>query len=151
MHWELHHEALESLLEALDADRDTASIRYETLRRKLIDFFSWQRCLNAKDLADDEALDRYAFSIARLILKEEKRSRELPYPAPQEEDDALPDRMIHCLNALARESREFDHPVLLRRSHGPCLDDGNYDERLAQPCDAHSRKVVRLHDEAARP
>jgi DNA-directed RNA polymerase specialized sigma24 family protein len=130
MRWELHREALESLLAALHADRDTASIRYETLRRKLIDFFSWQKCTHAEDLADEalnrlarrvhegetiQGLDRYAFGIARLSLKEEERSRqvrtralrELQSPAPEEEDHAVADRMIHCLNALPRESREL--------------------------------------------
>src|SRR6202011_6143813 len=84
--------AFEQLLRTLDPDRDNASRRYEALRRKLIDLFTWEHCESPDELAD-EALnrlakrlsegvsldgagtDRYAFGIARFLMREESRTR----------------------------------------------------------------------------
>src|ERR1035438_2244449 len=55
--WELNREALARLLEALDADQDTAGEKYIALRTSLTDLFAWQRCDSPDNLAD-ETLNR---------------------------------------------------------------------------------------------
>src|ERR1035438_9433104 len=57
--WELNREALARLLEALDADQDTAGEKYIALRTSLTDLFAWQRCDSPDNLAD-ETLNRVA-------------------------------------------------------------------------------------------
>ena len=49
--WTLSGEALDRLLAALDADREAASHKYEALRRRLIDLFSWEHSEAPEDLA----------------------------------------------------------------------------------------------------
>jgi hypothetical protein len=78
--------AFECLLAALDPDRDRAGERYEILRLRLIDFFTW-RGAHGADVLADEALDRvsrrllggevvggeigrYALGVARYVLRE---------------------------------------------------------------------------------
>src|SRR5262245_56359395 len=98
--WALNREALDRLLEALDPDRESASRRYEELRRKLINLFAWERSETPEDLADetlnrlarrlsegvtiDGSVDRYAYGIARLLLREETRARQKRDAALQE-------------------------------------------------------------------
>ena len=40
--WQLSREALDRLLEALGPNREEASLRYEALRARLIDLFTWE-------------------------------------------------------------------------------------------------------------
>src|SRR5262249_39889790 len=83
-------ETFEALLRALAPDRMSAAIRYETLRRKLIRFFEWERSLAAEDRADEvltrfarrvaggevvASPDSYCYAIARLVLREEQAAR----------------------------------------------------------------------------
>jgi DNA-directed RNA polymerase specialized sigma24 family protein len=129
--WELHREALDRLLIALDPDREAASRQYEVLRRKLIDLFSWQKCETAEELADEtldrlarrvyegeaiQALERYAFGIARLVIQEDTRSRQYKERALRDfqvleksksNDAQLWEAMARCLKALPEESRKL--------------------------------------------
>jgi DNA-directed RNA polymerase specialized sigma24 family protein len=80
--------AFEKLLRGLDPDRSAAGDKYENLRRKLARFFAWEGCEFGEDLADEAlnrlarkldegeqigGMERYAFGVARLMLKEEAR------------------------------------------------------------------------------
>jgi DNA-directed RNA polymerase specialized sigma24 family protein len=131
--WELSAEAFEKLLRTLDPDRDRASRRYETLRRKLIDLFTWEHYERPEELADEtlnrlakrlsegvsvegSSADRYAFGIARFLMKEETRSRRSRDLALKEIARLEPHRsrgsdMLHalteCLDALPPDSRKL--------------------------------------------
>jgi DNA-directed RNA polymerase specialized sigma24 family protein len=127
--WELSREALDFLLHALDADRNAAAGRYEELRRKLIDFYTWRNGESPEELADEtlnrlarrllqgepvEKIERYALGIARLLLKEAARRREQRRMALREISSVRPgsaeasetfDAFERCLEALPEASR----------------------------------------------
>ncbi len=86
--WQLDREALDALLGTLAADREAAGARYEELRRRLIDLFSWERCDSPDNLADEVLnrlarkvqdrteiphLEAFTLGIARFVLQEERR------------------------------------------------------------------------------
>lgn len=128
-------EAFDGLLVRLDADREKAGRRYEEMRRKLIDFFSWEGFGEAESLADESLnrlaaklaggidilrLDAYLYGIARLVLKEAARERErhrraidrLHPPEPTFESDGDTDELLRncldsCLGRLPVETRRL--------------------------------------------
>src|SRR5437660_1897600 len=51
--WVLTQEAFDRLLDWLDADRDRAGKKYETVRLRLIKIFTCRGCTEAEDLADE--------------------------------------------------------------------------------------------------
>src|SRR5580700_5918445 len=55
--WTLTRESLEVFLNYLDADRERAGEKYETIRQKLLTLFRCNGCWTAEDLAD-ETIDR---------------------------------------------------------------------------------------------
>jgi RNA polymerase sigma factor (sigma-70 family) len=89
----LTREGLDTLLAALDADRERAGEKYQAIRRRLVKFFEWRRCPSPEDFAD-ETIDRvgrrvaqgeqiqasdpgsYFYGVARNVLRESwRRSR----------------------------------------------------------------------------
>jgi DNA-directed RNA polymerase specialized sigma24 family protein len=129
--WELNREAWEALLRALAPDRETAGLRYESLRRRLVDLFAWERCPAPEELADDALnrlarkvaegvdiphLDRYAFGIARFLVQEDartRRSREaalrIPHPAAaaSDIDPEMVAAIQSCLGDLPAAARDL--------------------------------------------
>jgi DNA-directed RNA polymerase specialized sigma24 family protein len=130
--WSLGPEAFELFLSRLDPDRDNASRAYETLRKKLVDFFDW-RGSKSPDVMADETIDRvarkleqgeviehlsaYTYGVARRVLQElyKRTSREraaldvmerdaATVTTPEESDARLP-CLRHCLERLPAESR----------------------------------------------
>ncbi len=129
--WGLDAAAFDGLLDALHADRATASDEYERMRQRLIRFFSIQQTRVPEDLAD-EAFNRiarriaegeqirnaqqYLSGVARVLLLEEryKRRREeqvmrMVANAGRDtpSDDALPGALEACLATLPARSREL--------------------------------------------
>lgn len=89
--WTLSQEAFERLLAYLDADREQAGQKYETLRRKLIEFFEARGSRWPNDHADEtfnrvarkvaegenvQDVNRYSYGVARLLFMETLRARE---------------------------------------------------------------------------
>ena len=88
--WTLSQSSFDRFLEVLDADRDRAGQKYETLRTKLVKFFEWRACQFAEELAD-KTLDRaakkielgelvedpvrYAYSVAKFLYLESLRNQ----------------------------------------------------------------------------
>lgn len=72
--WILTEEAFERLLALLDQDRDRAGHQYETLRRKLIEFFE-ARGSESPDVQTDETINR----VARKIVEGEKIENPVKY------------------------------------------------------------------------
>jgi DNA-directed RNA polymerase specialized sigma24 family protein len=127
--------ALDALLRYLDADRERAGERYETLRRGLVRFFECRGCTIPEELAD-ETLDRvarkllegqqvhaespgaYAHGFAKNVLHEWWRKPRLnavpsvhhrlagaPDTASDTADERRKDGLDACLSALPEEDR----------------------------------------------
>ena len=90
--WTLTKEAFERLLASLDANREHAGLKYENLRRKLIEFFEARGSRSPSDDADEainrvarkveegesvQDLNRYFYGVARLLFMETLRAREI--------------------------------------------------------------------------
>jgi DNA-directed RNA polymerase specialized sigma24 family protein len=120
--------SLDKLLVCLDADRERAGRKYETMRTGLIRFFEWRGSPSPIENAD-ETLDRiarkvdpgeeirdihgYAVGVARFVFKEIIREREseraalrdLPATTVEEPvNDARLECIKQCLQALPPES-----------------------------------------------
>ena len=81
----------DKLLATLDADREQAGAKYESLRVRLIKFFEWRNCEVAEELTD-KVFDRvikkiaegeqiqniaaYSATVAQFVFKEDCRRRE---------------------------------------------------------------------------
>lgn len=132
--WVLTGEALERLLDRLDADRQRAGEQYEHLRRSLIRFFDWRGSRQSEADAD-ETIDRiakkldsgvtiddvysYAIGVGRLVLLESLRTQEKeeqtsePFSLPtfdEEEDQESEQRVVcfdTCLAKLPADKREL--------------------------------------------
>lgn len=128
--WDLDHDALEALLDALGPDRAEAGRNYEELRRRLTDLFAWEGCENP-DLLTDQALnrvarklaegaeiphlDRFAFGIARFLVQEDLRDRrnrtaalrELPNFNPAGASETTLAALEECLAELPEANRRL--------------------------------------------
>lgn len=89
--WILTKEAFEYLLASLDADRELAGQKYETVRRKLIEFFEARGSYSPSSDADEtinrvarrleegeiiQEFNGYFYGVARFLLKEKLRARD---------------------------------------------------------------------------
>ncbi len=164
---------LRALLAALSKDPEDAGNLYEALRRKLILFFTWERCLFPEELADEALarlarrleqgepisdLNRYVLGVARLIAKESHREMQrrrpmpgdLPAPAAPKEDDEVPRALDECLRGLAREERD----LILRYYEGDQRTKIENRERLAAErnlsLNALRNRALRLRDRLER-
>jgi DNA-directed RNA polymerase specialized sigma24 family protein len=126
----LTQQAFDSLLAALDPDRERAGAQYEFVRRKLLTFFECRGSPTPED-ETDETLSRvatrlssgeavqnvpaYCYGVARLVALESRRARLRPLtglessmmsaPVDSAEDDDRMRCLDHCLAALPDESR----------------------------------------------
>jgi DNA-directed RNA polymerase specialized sigma24 family protein len=64
--WVITQEAFDGLLAWLDADRDRAAQKYETVRTRLIKIFSCRGCGEADDLAD-ETINRVTAKLHEIV------------------------------------------------------------------------------------
>lgn len=82
---------LDKLLATLDADREQAGARYESLRVRLVKFFEWRNCETPDELTDlvfdrlikkvaageeIQNINAYSTSVAQFVFKEGGRSKE---------------------------------------------------------------------------
>ena len=140
--WSLTQEAFDSLLAALEPDRDRAADRYLEVRRNLVRLFEWRACPSPEEYAD-ETLNRcarkvgegeeirdvatYAIGVARMLLREMSRDRAkdaVPLEdapelrtMPHEIDDESERRMDcvrKCLGQMTSENRD----LILHYYHG---------------------------------
>src|SRR6185436_6843907 len=63
--WVLTQEAFDALLSWLDADREVAARKYETIRQRLVTIFVCRKCVDAEDLAD-ETINRVAAKLPEI-------------------------------------------------------------------------------------
>jgi DNA-directed RNA polymerase specialized sigma24 family protein len=130
--WSLTSGAFERLLEALGHERGAAAREYETMRRKLMDYFTWRGAPDPSEHAD-ETLDRvarrleegeavehirgYVYGVARLVLLEtgrqssRERAAQREWPARTDAsapgDDPRWACFDRCLQELAPDARSL--------------------------------------------
>ena len=78
----------DKLLATLDADREQAGAKYESLRVRLVKFFEWRNCESAEELTDTvfdrlvkkiqageqiQNINAYAATVAQFVFKEDCR------------------------------------------------------------------------------
>lgn len=79
----------DKFLALLDANRETAGVKYESLRLRLIKFFEWRNCETAEELADTvfdrilrkiaegeaiQNINAYSAGVAQFVFKENLRN-----------------------------------------------------------------------------
>src|SRR5437660_7899310 len=119
--WVLTQEAFDRLLDWLDADRDRAGKKYETVRLRLIKIFTCRGCTEAEDLADEtinrvtakveEVAENYSgdpalyfYGVAQKVHLEYLRKRQTPQVTapvlPPEETEEEYECLERCIERL---------------------------------------------------
>lgn len=130
--WVLTKETFDALLAWLDTNPDSAALKYEQIRTRLIKMFVCRGCLEPEDLAD-QTIDRvarrlndieatyagepvrYFYGVAHKIQLEYLRIKPPPPPPPpppvvddeEEEDDREYECLEHCMEKLLPEHRKL--------------------------------------------
>lgn len=119
--WILTEEAFERLLELLDQNRDQAGQKYESIRRKLTEFFEARGSESPNERADEtinrvarkivegeqiQNIIKYFYGVARLLWLETLRARD---------KSAIPLDLAPSLVAPNYEERQRDHQVQEQR------------------------------------
>ncbi len=136
----------DTLLATLDAEREQAGAKYESLRARLIKFFEWRNCETPEELTDVvfdrivkkiaegeqiQNINAYSATIAQFVFKEDCRRRERLFQSI--EDNPAAENLI-ATNDLAEtnetDDRRFD-----------CLE-----KCLAEFSDENRRLVVAYYD-----
>jgi DNA-directed RNA polymerase specialized sigma24 family protein len=113
----------EKFLALLDADRETAGVKYESLRVRLIKFFEWRNCETAEELADTvfdrvlrkiaegeriQNLRAYSATVAQFVFKENLRNLARQNESLEENPNALNFAEQNPTEASEIENRRFD-------------------------------------------
>jgi len=126
--WVLTKESFDALLAWLDTNPDSAALKYEKIRTRLIKMFACRGCLEPEDLAD-ETIDRvarrlndieqtyagepvrYFYGVAKKIQLEHGRPKPSPQPPVCDEesdrDELEYECLEHCMQKLLPEHREL--------------------------------------------
>ena len=118
--------AFDLMLFWLNPDREKAAQKYESVRRRLIEFFASRRFSDAERLADD-TIDRvvtkvpqisvgwvgdplhYFLAVAKMIMLENSRPTPAPLPVPEPPDPEELERqdrcLEHCLELVSQDER----------------------------------------------
>jgi DNA-directed RNA polymerase specialized sigma24 family protein len=167
--WELDRAAFDSLLALLGTDRETASLEYERLRRRLVSFFAMHHHARAQDLAD-LAFDRlarkimagesirsvpqYLSGIARVLLLEErnhlrKEAQVLRLnaaaPLPRNESAEL-EALENCFAALSQENQSLLYRYYSSESRARITARQNLAEEMGLHLNALRNRALRLRE-----
>ena len=126
--WVLTKESFDALLAWLDTNPDSAAMKYEQIRTRLIKMFVCRGCLEPEDLAD-ETIDRvarrlndieatfagdpvrYFYGVANKIRLEYLRLKPVPPPPPlldeEVEDSREYECLERCMQKLSPEQRKL--------------------------------------------
>jgi DNA-directed RNA polymerase specialized sigma24 family protein len=142
----LTQSGLDQLLAALDADRERAGAKYESLRVRLIKFFEWRNCETPDELTDTvidqlikkisegeqiQNINAYAATVAGFVFKSDCRRRERLF---QPIDDNPAVEKLAAADTFAAADEDDN-------SRFDCLD-----KCLAQFSDENRRLVVAYFD-----
>ena len=131
--WALSKSSFDRLLALLDADRNRAAQKYESLRIRLVKFFEWRACQFADQLAD-ETLDRvarkveageqindylhYALGVARFLyletVKKQTKEKAVVIQMPLADNHFHEETpQLDCLEACLGELSETNRRMIL--------------------------------------
>ena len=118
----MSEEAFNRMLANLGDDRTSSAERYESIRRKLIQFFAWEASVFPEDAADEvldrvakrleageqiEDMERYALGVARFVRMEERqdnqRKRLAIVQRPSVVADETVDETLECLETCLEQ------------------------------------------------
>lgn len=118
----------DKLLATLDADREQAGAKYESLRRRLVKFFEWRNSERPEELADTvfdrlirkiaageqvQNINAYSTSVAQLVFKEDyRRSGRL---AQMIDDNPLTERLIATARLAEKEETDYSRLACLEK------------------------------------
>ncbi len=135
----------DKLLATLDADREQAGAKYESLRLRLIKFFEWRNCETAEELTDtvfDRVIKKiiegeqiqnvaaYSATVAQFVFKEDCRKRERLFQSIED---------VQEIGSPAKKNNFFE----------PESDDAQMnclEKCLAEFSDANRRLVIAYYD-----
>ncbi len=127
----------DKLLLLLDANRETAGAKYESLRLRLVKYFEWRNCETAEDLADTvfdrvikklsegeeiQNVNAYSTTVAQFVFLEFSRSRahfaenieDNPNIAAQEiETDEQGENRLVCLDKCLAEFSDENRKLII--------------------------------------
>lgn len=129
--WVLSQESFDKLLAWLDPDRETAGLKYEQIRHRLIKIFAGRGCIDAEDLADEtinrvtSRLDdvgddfkgdpaRYFYGVAKMLLMEFLRRKPPPAPPLSAVDSGRVEIEYRCLEDCVSKLNDENRSLLLR-------------------------------------
>ncbi|MDQ3012203.1 MAG: sigma-70 family RNA polymerase sigma factor, partial [Acidobacteriota bacterium] len=175
--WSVTKDAFERLLNWLDADREQAALKYESLRRRLIEYFAKRQCAAAEDLTDEVLncvvdhlnkrtsllLDKplpYIFGIARNIYRHyvnqqlrvdgEAEPHRLPDRHDSEESwekEQISQCLHQCLRRLKEDERQTLVLYYLKSTTARDEHRLRLAERLGCTINALRLKMMRLRDQ----
>jgi DNA-directed RNA polymerase specialized sigma24 family protein len=151
--WTLSQSSFDSFLTVLDANRELAGQKYETIRIRLVKFFEWRACQFPDDLAD-ETLDRvarkidageqiddysnYAYGVARLLYLEtiKKQTKQqaviINMPLKTSTDEAEEDLRLNCLERCLKTLSETNRTIILHYYRNDKQAKIDYRKKLAE-------------------
>lgn len=136
----------DKLLATLDADREQAGAKYESLRVRLIKFFEWRNCELAEELTDtvfDRVMKKiaegeqienvavYAATVAQFVFKEDCRRRERLFSSIEDAPEAQ----------IAAQANEFAGELETEDERMNCLE-----KCLKEVPDENRRLVIAYYD-----
>jgi DNA-directed RNA polymerase specialized sigma24 family protein len=145
--WAVTQEAFDGLLDWLDADRDSAGVKYEQIRVRLIKIFSCRGCSEADELAD-ETINRVTAKLGEIAEKYSGDPALYFYGVAQK---------VHL--EYLRKRRVVQETTAIRepasRVSGPDVDEIEYVLACLERCmehlpDEHSRLVLEYYREEKR-
>lgn len=135
---DLTQERFDRLLDWLDAERDAAALKYETIRLRLIRILASRGCCDAETLVD-EIIDRvatkvdwlipnyvgdpslYFYGVAQNVYKEYLRKKLRPdLPPPELEPTNFEEReqQYDCLDACMKQLPDDNNSLVIRYYEG---------------------------------
>ncbi len=131
----------DKLLATLDADREQAGAKYESLRARLIKFFEWRNCETAEELTDTvfdriikkitegeqiQNIGAYSATVAQFVFKEDcrKQSRltqsiedtkelDISFEANGFAEREIDDSQMDCLEKCLAEFSDENHRLII--------------------------------------
>jgi RNA polymerase sigma factor (sigma-70 family) len=166
--WSLSQQAFDALLARLDPDREIAGAIFQSLRQKLLQYFSYEACA-FPDRWADETLDRvakrlsdgspieeinaFARGVARMVLREARliETREWnvrTLPPPDQGNQIETERMACCLDecmaALSDDSRKLIERYYLSNSQSQQLARQELAQQLGISKEALRNRMLRI-------
>ena len=150
--WTLSKSSFDRFLALLDADRNRAAQKYESLRTRLVKFFEWRACQFADKLAD-ETLDRvarkidlgeqindyqnYTYGVARLVyletVKKQSKEQAVVIKMPLADNSQTEENpQLNCLEVCLQHLSKINRKMILHYYYNDKQAKIDYRKKLAE-------------------